>query len=168
MLLNVTRRTVLQKVRCRVISINTYPLQLLVNIGFQVLFHSPPGVLFTFPSLYFSSIGHQVVFRLGGWSLRLPAGFHVSRSTLDPAAFSLLSITGLSPSLAGFPNTILLVRFLTFAVLNPHKLASTGLASFHFARRYFGNRVFFLFLSLLRCFSSRRSLLHTIDSYVSD
>ena len=28
-------------------------------------FHSPPGVLFTFPSRYFSSIGHQVVFRLG-------------------------------------------------------------------------------------------------------
>ena len=29
-----------------------------VNIGFQVLFHSPPGVLFTFPSRYFSTIGH--------------------------------------------------------------------------------------------------------------
>ena len=29
-------------------------LYLLVNIGFQVLFHSPPGVLFTFPSLYSS------------------------------------------------------------------------------------------------------------------
>ena len=29
-------------------------LYLLVNIGFQVLFHSPPGVLFTFPSRYSS------------------------------------------------------------------------------------------------------------------
>ena len=29
-----------------------------------------------------------------------------------------------------------------------------GLGSFHFARRYFGNRFFFLFLLLLRCFSS--------------
>ena len=112
------------------------PLQLLVNIGFQVLFHSPPGVLFTFPSLYFSTIGHQVVFRLGGWSLPLPAGFHVSRSTLDPAYFSLLSITGLSPSLAGFPNTILLARFLHYAVLNPERPKSFGLASFLFARRY--------------------------------
>ena len=27
-------------------------LRLLVNTGFQVLFHSPPGVLFTFPSPY--------------------------------------------------------------------------------------------------------------------
>ena len=29
-------------------------LYLLVNIGFQVLFHSPPGVLFTFPSQYYT------------------------------------------------------------------------------------------------------------------
>ena len=28
-------------------------LQLLVSTGFQFLFHSPPGVLFTFPSRYF-------------------------------------------------------------------------------------------------------------------
>ena len=46
----VTRRTVLQKVRgC------TYKvLPQLVNTGFQVLFHSPPGVLFTFPSQYYT------------------------------------------------------------------------------------------------------------------
>ena len=29
-------------------------LYLLVSTEFQVLFHSPPGVLFTFPSQYFS------------------------------------------------------------------------------------------------------------------
>ena len=60
-------------------------LSLLVSIGFQVLFHSPPGVLFTFPSRYYSAIGHWVVFSLGGWSPRIPTGFHVSRGTLDPA-----------------------------------------------------------------------------------
>ena len=44
-----TRRTVLQKVRgC------TCALPQLVNIGFQVLFHSPPGVLFTFTSQYYT------------------------------------------------------------------------------------------------------------------
>ena len=58
-------------------------LCVLVNIRFQVLFHSPPGVLFTFPSQYCSTIGHQVVFRLGGWSPRIPYGFHVSVRTLD-------------------------------------------------------------------------------------
>ena len=143
-------------------------LQLLVNIGFQVLFHSPPGVLFTFPSLYFFTIGHQVVFRLGGWSLRLPAGFHVSRSTLDTTAHSDLSLTGLSPCIAGFPNTVLLGLCVTFVVRNPKVIAHSGLACFHFARRYFGNRVFFLFLSLLRCFSSRRSLLYTMYSCIVD
>ena len=33
-------------------------LYVLVGTGFQVLFHSPPGVLFTFPSQYYYSIGH--------------------------------------------------------------------------------------------------------------
>ena len=47
---SVTRRTVLQKVRgCAYIA-----LPQLVNTGFQVLFHSPPGVLFTFPSQYYA------------------------------------------------------------------------------------------------------------------
>ena len=59
-------------------------LCVLVSTRFQVLFHSPPGVLFTFPSRYCSSIGHQVVFRVGGWSPLLPTGFHVSCGTLDP------------------------------------------------------------------------------------
>ena len=36
------------------------------------------------------------------------------------------------------------------------KNKSFGLGSFPFARRYLGNRCFFLFLPLLRCFSSRR------------
>ena len=47
---NVTRRSVLQKVRSRTLIV----LLLLVNAGFQVLFHSPPGVLFTFPSRYYA------------------------------------------------------------------------------------------------------------------
>ena len=63
-------------------------LPLLVNIGFQVLFHSPPGVLFTFPSQYYFSIGHRVIFRLGGWSPLLPTGFLVSRGT--PVLLALL------------------------------------------------------------------------------
>ena len=78
-----TRRTVLQKVRYRAL----VALYLFVNTGFQVLFHSPPGVLFTFPSQYCFAIGHQVVFRLGGWSPHLPTGFLVSRSTLDTAGW---------------------------------------------------------------------------------
>ena len=54
-----------------------------VGIRFQVLFHSPTGVLFTFPSRYWFTIGHQLVFSLGGWALRIQTGFHVSRPTWD-------------------------------------------------------------------------------------
>src|SRR5574344_321845 len=44
------------------------------------------------------------------------------------------------------------------AVLQPHKCRNTyGLGSFPFARRYSGNRCFFLLLLLLRCFSSEGS-----------
>ena len=46
----VTRRPVLQKVRHHTRMV----LCLLVSSRFQVLFHSPPGVLFTFPSRYYS------------------------------------------------------------------------------------------------------------------
>jgi hypothetical protein len=45
-----TRRTVLQKVRGRTYKV----LPQFGDTGFQVLFHSPPGVLFTFPSQYYA------------------------------------------------------------------------------------------------------------------
>jgi len=60
-------------------------LRRLVGTRFQVLFHSPPGVLFTFPSRYSSAIGHQGVFRLGGWSRRIHTGFLGPRATWDTA-----------------------------------------------------------------------------------
>ena len=78
-------------------------LCVLVIIRFQVLFHSPSGVLFTFPSQYFSTIGHQVVFRLGGWSPRIPIGFHVSDGTLDTDRRLPVSHTRLSLSLVELP-----------------------------------------------------------------
>ena len=79
-------------------------LYLLVNIGFQVLFHSPPGVLFTFPSRYCFTIGHQVVFSLMGWSPLLHTRFHVPRITLDTVSLAYLSYTGLSPSMVCLPR----------------------------------------------------------------
>ena len=102
---NITRWTVLQKVRHRTLYLSIIVLCLLVNIGFQILFHSPPGVLFTFPSRYFSTIGHRGVFSLGGWSLRLPTRFLVSGCTLDTATSTRISFTGLSPSLVVLPIT---------------------------------------------------------------
>ena len=63
-------------------------LCLLVDIRFQGLFHSPPGVLFTFPSRYCFTIGHQVVFSLTGWSPLFHTRFLVSRTTLDSTSLS--------------------------------------------------------------------------------
>ena len=78
-------------------------LCVLVNTRFQVLFHSPPGVLFTFPSQYFFTIGHQVVFRLGGWAPLIPYRFHVSVGTLDTGHSLWISSTRLSLPMVGLP-----------------------------------------------------------------
>ena len=68
---SVTRRTVLQKVRgC------TYKvLPQFVNTGFQVLFHSPPGVLFTFPSQYYALSVTEEYLALRGGPRAFPQGF---------------------------------------------------------------------------------------------
>src|SRR3712207_1975763 len=58
-------------------------LSRLVGTRFQVLFHSPPGVLFTFPSRYSAAIGHQGVFRLSGWSRQIHTEFHGLGATWD-------------------------------------------------------------------------------------
>ena len=118
---NVTRRSVLQKVQGR----TSIVLPLLVNTGFQVLFHSPPGVLFTFPSRYCSTIGHQVVFRLGGWSVRLPARFHVSCGTLVSASRGCLSYTRLSLSLAALSNALPLDVHVHVADPQPRRACSS-------------------------------------------
>src|SRR5438874_7550623 len=77
-------------------------LRLFVCMRFQDLFHSPPGVLFAFPSRYWFTIGRSRVFSLGGWSPHLQTGFHVSRPTsLAPSSTPTSSVTGLSPTAAG-------------------------------------------------------------------
>ena len=51
----------------------------LVNTGVQVLFHSPPGVLFTFPSQYYAlSVTKEYLGLRGG-----PRSFHQGFSCLD-------------------------------------------------------------------------------------
>ena len=105
------------------------------------------------------AIGHWVVFRLGGWAPRLHTGFHVSGTTLVPSVSFRLSSTGVSPSSLCFSKTFRLVFLNHFRWSSTPENKSSGLASFPFARRYLGNRCFFLFLGLLRCFSSPRFLL---------
>ena len=80
MLLTTTRWLIKQKARRQE---DKSPLRQNVRTRFQALFHSPLGVLFTFPSRYFYAIGHLLVFSLGGWSPQIQTGFHVSRLTQD-------------------------------------------------------------------------------------
>ena len=74
-------------------------LSLLVSLRFQVLFHSPPGVLFTFPSRYYSlSVTWSYLAFWDG-----PHFFRQDFSCLDVLWITLrlicISSTGLSPSL---------------------------------------------------------------------
>ena len=133
----ITRRTVLQKVPHR----TSIVLCVLVNIRFQVLFHSPPGVLFTFPSQYFFSIGHQVVFRLGGWSPRLLTGFLVSADTSDSASPALNFAYRILTFFDWLSHTIRLFPSVLYRSPYPARISTCGLASFAFARHYSRNLV---------------------------
>ncbi len=95
-------------------------LRLLVGIRFQVSFTPLVGVLFTFPSRYLSTIGHQGVFRLGGWSPHVQTGFHVPR--LTQVLKCCLRIRGYHPYCRTF-QTVLLT-------------SSEALACSAFARHY--------------------------------
>ena len=95
----ITRRTVLQKVRRR-----TFVLRQLVNTGFQVLFHSPPGVLFTFPSQYYAlSVTKEYLGLRGG-----PRSFHQGFSCLDvlwiPPCHLSFRLRGFHPLWQAFPK----------------------------------------------------------------
>ena len=74
----VTRRPVLQKVRDQACLRKGVALSLLVSIRFQVLFHSPPGVLFTFPSRYYTLSVIRSYLALGDGPPTFPPSFSCS------------------------------------------------------------------------------------------
>jgi hypothetical protein len=67
----ITRWIVLQKARCHRIN----RLQLLVRTQFQDLFHSPSGVLLTFPSRYLFTIDRKIYLALEGGPSSFSQGF---------------------------------------------------------------------------------------------
>ena len=75
-------------------------LRLLVGDGFQVLFHSPPGVLFTFPSRYWFTIGGGVYLALEGGPPRFPQGSSCPVVLGYQRKVRSASRTGLSPAMA--------------------------------------------------------------------
>ena len=91
-----TRRFIMQKARRH----HLKWLRPLESARFQELFHSPRGVLFTFPSRYSFAIGLTGVFSLAGWARQIHTGFLVSRATQVANRGNRNSCTGLSPSMA--------------------------------------------------------------------
>ena len=80
-------------------------LRLLVSAWFQVLFHSPPGVLFTFPSRYWFTIGNRRIFSLSRWSCWIPARFLVSRGTWEHSReIRSFRLRGYHPLWPDFPD----------------------------------------------------------------
>ena len=76
----------------------------LVNTGFQVLFHSPPGVLFTFPSQYYAlSVTKEYLALRGG-----PRSFSQGFSCLDllwiPLCLLSFPVRGFHPLRLAFPK----------------------------------------------------------------
>ena len=133
-----TRRTVLQKVRGS--SYKAVPQ--LVNTGFQVLFHSPPGVLFTFPSQYYALSVTKEYLALRGGPRSFPQGFSCLVVLRILLGVFPISCTRLSLSLAGLPRPFYYCLHSHLAVLTP-LCSHNGLGSSAFARRYLRNRISF-------------------------
>ena len=115
-------------------------------------------MLFTFPSRYWSAIGLSGVFSLAGWSRRIHAGFLVSRATQDTTPLRLASRTRLSRPVAALSSAFRSPSSCVHVVLLPSGRRNVrSLGSSPFARHYWGNHSYFLFLRVLRCFSSPRS-----------
>ena len=114
-------------------------------------------MLFTFPSRYWSTIGLQGVFSLAGWARRIHAGLLVSRATQDSATLRHATCTQLSCSMAALSRAFHSRASCDTAVLQPRRRRNAdGLGSSPVARHYWGNHSCFLFLRVLRCFSSPR------------
>ena len=84
------------------------------------------------------------------------------RHVSSPFAYGAFTLSGRLSQNRSVTKSPHLSRSITPGCTQP------GLGSFPFARRYLGNRVFFLFLRLLRCFSSPGSLPYVMDWRMDD
>ena len=75
----------------------------LVNTGFQVLFHSPPGVLFTFPSQYYALSVTKEYLALRGGPRLFPQGFSCLVVLWIPPCLKKFRVRGFHPILLVFP-----------------------------------------------------------------
>ena len=104
---------------------------------------------------------------MGGGPPDFPQGFSCLVVLRIPLAVFRFRIRGFHPLLPAFPKPFCYPTTHLLRSITPED-KSSGLGCFHFARHYFGNRVFFLFLRVLRCFSSPGSLCMAMYSPCSD
>ena len=119
-------------------------LSVLVGTGFQVLFHSPPGVLFTFPSQYFTlSVTGEYLGLEGGppvfppgsscpavlWIQLADSQFRIRDSHTVSSAFPYRSAIGPQCVLLSIPRKYCYLRFGLLRVRSP-LLAESRLISF--------------------------------------
>ena len=79
-------------------------LCLLVNTGFQVLFHSPPGVLFTFPSQYYALSVTKEYLALRGGPRSFPQDFSCLVVLWILPPFLAFHVRGFHPLWPVFPG----------------------------------------------------------------
>ena len=131
-------------------------LQHIVGIWFQVYFTPLTAVLFTFPSRYWFTIGCQGVFSLIPWSGRIHAEFHVHRITWDTPRRLRTSLTRLSRSMAQLSRRLSSSSTYHIEVPQPREDKSSRFRLFRFRSPLLTESFHFLFLGLLRCFTSPR------------
>ena len=137
---------------------------------FQELFHSPPGVLFTFPSRYWYAIGQTGMLRLTQRSGLIHAGFHEARATWDNTIGRRLTSRYGAGTLYGqaFKPVPLASRFMTPArpvgtgtrdPTTPATQPPTGITRNRFGLIRFRSPLLteYPFLQVLRCFTSLRT-----------
>ena len=90
---------------------------------------------------------------LGGGPPCFPQGFPCPVVLWILPGFSRFRLQGFHPLWPAFPKPFGYRLKSLPQSATPARMRA-GLGSFHFARRYSGNRCFFLFLRVLRCFSS--------------
>ena len=84
--------------------LNLNVLPQLADTGFQVLFHSPPGVLFTFPSQYYALSVTEQYLGLGGGPPCFPQGFTCPAVLWILLSCSRFRLRGFHPLWPAFPK----------------------------------------------------------------
>ena len=116
-------------------------------------FHSPPGVLFTFPSRYWFTIGHSGIFSLARWSSLIHTELHVLHATRDTVSLYSFRIQDLHFLWCAIPSTS--PNYFDMYVNCPTTLIkiSLGVHTVSLAATKV-IVIYFLFLRVLRCFNS--------------